>query len=299
MAPTKKMKETPSSDFEYDVEQNVQDIITLNKYVGKKVPTNMPEVPIDNISFHSIENFEKWKFMYQRRLALETKHGKDALENKEVVSLIENAGLMKSVVGFGKCYEMLVKELIMNIPEDCDNKKSREYTKVYVRCICVKFSPEVINKFIGRCENEQAEVEVTDNIVCKEITSKQVSQWPRKGKPSACKLSVKYVVLHRIGASNWIPTNHTITIATGLGKSIYIVGTKTKFYFKSHVFEQTLKHASTFDVKMPISFPSLICGIILSQHPGILISSDAVSKRESPISLHYRLFQGHMSQTLS
>lgn len=144
----------------------------------------------------------------------------------------------------------------MNIPTDCDNKKSKEYKKVY------------------------------------EITSKQVPHWPRKGKILANRLSVNYDVFHRIGVVNWVPTNHTLTIATCLGKFVYIVGTKTKFDFGYYVFEQTLKYTSTFAVKMPITFPSLICGIILSQHPEILISSDAASKRESPLSLHYRLFAG-------
>lgn len=101
---------------------------------------------------------------------------------------------------------------------------------------------------------------------------------------------MKYDVLHSIGAGNWDPTNHTSTIDTCLGKFIYIVGNKTKFYFGSYVFEQTMKHASTFAVKMPIVFPSLIYGTILSQHPMILINSDAASKRESPLSLNYRLF---------
>jgi len=39
-------------------------------------------------------------------------------------------------------------------------------------------------------------------------------------------LSVKYALLHRIEAANWVPTNHTSTIPTGLGKFIFIVGTK-------------------------------------------------------------------------
>lgn len=54
------------------------------------------------------------------------------------------------------------------------------------------------------------------------------------------------------------------TIATGLGKFIYVVGTMRKFDFGAHVFEQTMKHAQSFVVKMPIAFPSLICGVILS-----------------------------------
>lgn len=43
---------------------------------------------------------------------------------------------------------------------------------------------------------------------------------------------------------------------------------------------------------MPIFFPSLICGIILNRHPGILLPIDSVKKKESPLSLHYKLFAG-------
>ncbi|XP_050915281.1 uncharacterized protein LOC127130287 [Lathyrus oleraceus] len=263
----------------------------LKKVVGKNVHTNVPEVPMTT-SLFTLLKMLKNGFVYQRRLALERELGNDTLECKEVVSLIENEGLMKSVDGFGKCCEMLVQDFIVNIPMDCDNKKSKEYIKVYVGGRCVEFSPEVINMFMGRCGDEQAEVEGTDNTVYKELAAKQVSQWLRKGKLSGSKLSVKYVVLHRIGATNQVPTNHTSTIATGLGKFIYIVGTKTKFDFGSYIFGQTLKHASTFAVKIHIVFPSLICGGKLNQHPGILISSDTTSKRKSLISLHYRLFVG-------
>lgn len=51
-----------------------------------------------------------------------------------------------------------------------------------------------------------------------------------------------------------------------------------------------MKHANNFAMKMPIEFPFLICGVILNQHPNILNSSDTTCKRESPLSLQYRLF---------
>jgi len=95
-----------------------------------------------------------------------------------------------------------------------------------------------------------------------------------------------------IGVAKWVPTNHTSTITVGLGKFIYVIGTTTKFNFGSHVFEKTMKHAQSFIVKMPIAFPSIICGVILSQHPGILTENDVACKRESPLSLHHKLFQG-------
>jgi hypothetical protein len=53
-----------------------------------------------------------------------------------------------------------------------------------------------------------------------------------------------------------------------------------------------MRHVQSFAVKMPIAFPHVICGIILSQYPWILAENDVASKRESPFSLHYKLFAG-------
>lgn len=145
---------------------------------------------------------------------MERELGKDAFECKEVIGLIQEVGLIKSVIGFGKCYEILVKEFIVNISKDCDNKRSKEFITVYVRGRCVDFTPEIINMFLGKSKEEQVEVEVSVNVICREINAKQVNEWPRKGKLSVGCLSGKYVVLHRIEVDNWVPTNHTSNITT-------------------------------------------------------------------------------------
>ncbi|XP_050915165.1 uncharacterized protein LOC127130144 [Lathyrus oleraceus] len=151
-----KRKEVPfsSSDSDFDVEHDIPNIVpsARKKAYGKKVLDNMHEAPIGNISFHSVESVEKSKFVHQRRLALERELSKNAFECKEMMDLIKEVGLMKSVAGFGKCYEMLIKEFIVNISKDCDNKRSKEFRKVYVRGKCVEFSPEIINRFMGRSE---------------------------------------------------------------------------------------------------------------------------------------------------
>ena len=144
---------------------------------GKKVPVNVPEAPLDNISFHFVESVQKWKFLYQRRLALERELSKEELECKEVMKLIESAGLLKTVKGLGNCYEKLVKEFLVNISSSCDDNPSKEFMKVYMRGKCVRFSPETINKYLGRIEDSSAEVVVIDNQICKEITAQQVKQW--------------------------------------------------------------------------------------------------------------------------
>ncbi|KAH1210289.1 hypothetical protein GmHk_15G044640 [Glycine max] len=249
--PSKKRKEISSSDSDDDVELDVPDIKRAKKS-GKKVPGNVPDAPLDNISFHSIGNVERWKFVYQRRLALERELGRDALDCKEIMDLIKAAGLLKTVTKLGDCYESLVREFIVNIPSDITNRKSDEYQKVFVRGKCVRFSPAVINKYLGRPTEGVVDIAVSEHQIAKEITAKQVQHWPKKGKLSAGKLSVKYAILHRIGACK----------------------------------------LESFAVKLPIAFPTVLCGIMLSQHPNILNYTDSVKKRESALSLHYKLFEG-------
>ncbi|KAL5165873.1 hypothetical protein HKD37_18G050941 [Glycine soja] len=289
--PSKKRKEISSSDSDEDVEPDVSTSKRAKKS-GRKVPGNVPDAPLDNISFHSIGNVEKWKYVYQRRLAVERELGRDALDCKETMDLIKAAGLLKTVTKLGDCYEGLVREFIVNIPSDISNRKSDDYQRVFVRGKCVRFSPAVINKYLGRPTDGVIDIDVSEHQIAKEITAKRVQHWPKKGKLSAGKLSVKYAILHRIGAANWVPTNHTSTVATSLGKFLYAVGTKSKFNFGNYIFDQTVKHSESFAVKLPIAFPTVLCGIMLSQHSNILNNIDSVMKRESPLSLHYKLFEG-------
>ncbi|XP_050875198.1 uncharacterized protein LOC127078817 [Lathyrus oleraceus] len=202
---------------------------------------------------------------------MERELGKDVAEVKEVMNLIKVVGLLKTVAGFYQCYEGLVKEFIVNVPKDIADKNNKEFCKVFVR----------------------GELEATDNEVCKEITARHVKGWPIKMHLPAGKLTVKYAILHKIGAANWVPTNHISTIANTLGRFIFVVGTKVNFDYGRFMFEQIIKHVSTNAVKLTITFPSMICGIILNQHPGILRSNDLPSRRKPVFSVHYKLFEGN------
>ncbi|XP_058775487.1 uncharacterized protein LOC131649745 [Vicia villosa] len=181
---------------------------------------------------------------------------------------------------------------MVNLSEDCGNSKSVDFKKLFVRGKCVSFSPFVINNFLERIDEAQPELEVTNNKVCQVITTKQVKSWALKEKLTGSKLSIKYAMLHKIGAANWVPTNHKSTISTVLGRFLYVVGTKAKLDYGTYIFDQTMKHAGSFSVKGQIAFPSLLCGIILNQYPNILNEYDIVCKSESPLAFHYKLFQG-------
>jgi hypothetical protein len=75
-----------------------------------------------------------------------------------------------------------------------------------------------------------------------------------------------------------------------MAKLIYCIGTKTKMNVGAYIFDQTMRHGKSEATKLPIAFPTLLCNIILQQQPSILIAADVPKKRESPISLHYKLF---------
>ncbi|XP_057432480.1 uncharacterized protein LOC130725252 [Lotus japonicus] len=159
---------------------------------------------------------KKWKYVCNRRIAKEREIGKDVLECRMIVALIDRAGLRKTVMDIGKCYEKLVKEFLVNLTKDVGIPGSAEFRKVYVR---------------GR--------------VAKELTAGQVKKWPAKKLLSTGLLSVKYAILNMIGVVNWIPSHHTSAVSAMLAKLIYRIGTEIPYDFGSLVFAQTLKHAET------------------------------------------------------
>ncbi|XP_045822037.1 uncharacterized protein LOC123914921 [Trifolium pratense] len=292
---TVKRKTVSYSDSDYEEDQDAEASPAASPQKSakrKRMAPNVPSVPIDNVSFHCVENVDRWKFVVKRRIAIERNLNEDFLKCQDIVNLIEEAGLMKTVSELGKCYDKLTREFLVNIPADCDDPLSPEYLKVYVRGKCVDFSPAIINEHLGRSDVPAPELKISMNEVCKTITGDKVRMWPRAGKLSAAKLTTKYALLNKIGAANWVPTIHSNSVATGLAKFIYAVGTSTDFDYGTHIFNATILHGSSTAVKMPIAFPTLICGIILSQHPDICTNSDVLVSRPSALTMDFRLLEG-------
>ncbi|XP_058775586.1 uncharacterized protein LOC131649853 [Vicia villosa] len=127
----KKRKERSVSVPEDDVLSDVPDIPSKKKIAVTKSSTKVRDVPLDNIYLHYASNAIQWKFVYQRRLALERELANDALECQEVMKLIKSAGLIKTVTHFSKCYEMLVKEFIVNLSQDCGDGRTDDFHKFY------------------------------------------------------------------------------------------------------------------------------------------------------------------------
>ncbi|XP_057444279.1 uncharacterized protein LOC130736466 [Lotus japonicus] len=269
-SPGRRRKHVSDSDSEPDVRQDVP----------------------DNVSFHFPDSAQRWKYVVQRRLAIERELHADALELKEIMDLLVNAGLMKTVKDIGRCFTHLVREFIVNIPTDCDDESSSEYRKVYVRGKCVHFSPEVVNEFMGRRPVAGLDEEPELNRVAKTLTGKMVKKWPKKGLLPSWKLTTKYVVLFKIGCANWMSTNHLSGVTPPLARMLYLIGTSGEFDFGKLVFYQTLKLASSYAVRLPILFPCLMSELIVKQHPHVVRPDEPQGKKPMSLKFDYRLFVG-------
>lgn len=80
---------------------------------------NIVDAPLDNVSFHYEANVQKWKFVYHRRIYYERELSENVLEWKEVVNLLKDSSMIKTMSDIRPCYEKLVNEFIMNMSPEC------------------------------------------------------------------------------------------------------------------------------------------------------------------------------------
>lgn len=72
----------------------------------------------------------------------------------------------------------------------------------------MKFSPKIINEYLGRSKSvDFDDIPFMDKISI-EINVRQFNPWPKNGLIPLGIQSVKYEVLNEIGVENWAPTNH-------------------------------------------------------------------------------------------
>ncbi|XP_057444124.1 uncharacterized protein LOC130736299 [Lotus japonicus] len=208
----KKSEHVSDPDSEFDVEPDVPDISTTarKRMKGKRIPVNVPNAPVDNVSIHFPDSAQRWKYVVQRRLAIERELHEDAFELQEIMEVISAAFFMKTVKDLGRCFDKLVREFIVNIPADCDDASSAEYMNVFVRGKCINFSLEVINEFLGRSPVDVGQGEPNLNMVATTLTGKLVRKWPKKGLLPSGRLTAKYVILYKIGTANWMATKSLV-----------------------------------------------------------------------------------------
>ncbi|PNY16302.1 envelope-like protein [Trifolium pratense] len=109
--------------------------------------------------------------------------------DNEVIGLLKDTRLIKTITKIGRCFEKLVKE---NSGKECNTEGNNDYHK----------------EFLGRSKDD---VSKDAGKIAQEITAIELKYWLKKGLFPAGKLSNKYAILNKIGAANWAQTNHSTT----------------------------------------------------------------------------------------
>ena len=124
--------------------------------------------------------------MCYMRIVPKRELSKKAQKISEVMEMLGDAQLLKTVAGIGPNYPRLVKEFICNLPSKLNDPDSPDFMKVFVRGHCFTLSPTVINDYLGRGRNKTKDRLPHVKIIVDELSGRDDKEWPEKRLISLC-----------------------------------------------------------------------------------------------------------------
>ncbi|XP_008464024.1 uncharacterized protein LOC103502008 [Cucumis melo] len=172
--------------------------VVSTKTGNRKIPSNIPFMSIDGVSFHSEEGAHKWKYVVKRCIVDEANLSDQFNFCTAIRDLICNASLLHTVSEVGPFYPRLIHELVVNLPSDFNDSSAKEFYKVHIRGICFDVSPELLNQFLGiTLPTNYAILYPTLQRLAEELIERTLPIWPVDGQLPVASLTVKYAILHR------------------------------------------------------------------------------------------------------
>ncbi|TYK07548.1 envelope-like protein [Cucumis melo var. makuwa] len=132
-----------------------------------------------------------------------------------VMSLIEKAGLSKTISNVGSVYPQFLSS---NVEPECSPSNP------------------------------------SNEVLKSALSGGTLSSWLVNGIPTVA-FSVKYVILHKIGITNWFLSSHASSVFIALRTFMYQICNDVIVDTDSFIYNQILRHVETFRVKIPIDVP--------------------------------------------
>lgn len=237
---------TPSSEEEEssDADSEIE--------AGKGVSTNFYT--------HAIK--EKWKKFKRLRCFSERKIDEVSFSQYNIVDLLKNRNLMKTVYAIEPYAESGVRYFYTNLLKSFGNPCSNNCGKVYVRGKVFTVSTGLINEYLGTKDVETEACVENLNEVAHVITGGRTKKWSTPFRAST--LSHLYSVVHKIMTSNWIATSNTDVVTKSHGLLLYRIGLGLPFNLGKAIFDQIASLAWRNHQGI-LPFPSLIYKLLKAQ----------------------------------
>ncbi|XP_031121097.1 uncharacterized protein LOC116024342 [Ipomoea triloba] len=219
--------------------------------------------------FLSDEYAARWDSTNKRKILSERYPDVEKFKSQcQLMPMFEKLNLVKSVTTQTSYPPIAIKEFYANLLKTIKEAGSHVYGRVWLRGNKYNFDTRTINLYLGIDASDIEDPIIGANTITKVITGRTYSYWPAETNMLPAKsLTTKYVILHKLAMTNWMPNEHRGGLNFLMATLIYKIGKGIPIDIGDIIF----KHVASFrkpeskESKVKLPFPCTIYGVLRSQ----------------------------------